>query len=157
VLGLSDATSTEEGVPSTNMVIVPVSCPVPNRAAGAPKLSGDNNVRVMPDSLAFRIYGRVAIYEGYFCNYEVNLAYQERLAAAGLRLTGFGAAGEARIAESEARTETGQPHPFFFATLFQPALHSERGKPHPVIVGFMEAAARFKVPAANSKLGAAKT
>jgi CTP synthase (UTP-ammonia lyase) len=156
-MGLSDATSDEEGVPSTNMVIVPVSCPVPNCAAGAPKLSGDNNVRVVRDSRAFQIYGTEFIFEGYFCNYEVNLAYQERLAAAGLRLTGFGAGGEARIAESEARVETGQPHPFFFATLFQPALHSEPGKPHPVIVSFMEAAAQFKAPQGGSTAGAART
>ncbi len=156
-MGLSDATSDEEGVPSTNMIIVPVSCPVPNRAAGAPKLSGDNNVRVVRDSRAFQIYGTDFIYEGYFCNYEVNLAYQERLAAAGLRLTGFGAGGEARIAESEARTETGQPHPFFFATLFQPALHSAPGKPHPVIVSFLQATAQFKRQQAGSTADAVQS
>jgi len=52
--------------------------------------------------------------------------------AAGLALSGFSANGDIRVAELPT-------HPFFIATLFQPQLSSEAGKPHPLIVAFMQA------------------
>ena len=48
-----------------------------------------------------------------------------------------GAQGEARAIESPA-------HRFFIATLFQPQLSSGPGKPHPIIVEFLHAAAKWK-------------
>jgi CTP synthase len=141
VLGIADADSAEHRSASKNLFIVPVSCPVPVRAPGAPQLSGTATIRIRRDSRAFRIYKHEEIEEGYFCNYESNPARQAELEAAGLRFTGFGPQGEARIAELE-KTPAGKPHPWFFVTLFQPMLASAPGHPHPVIVSFLKAARR---------------
>lgn len=114
---------------TTNPVIVPVSCPV--RSDGAPKLSGASAVRVKPGSRASRIFRQERIAEEYFCNYEVNRDYEDRLETAGLRIVGRGEAGEARIVELP-------EHRFFIATLFQPQLTSvAAGRPHPLLLEYL--------------------
>ena len=131
-MGLADAESAEHGVPSSNLLITPVACPMPARAAGAPKLSGTAKIRLRPETRARQIYGCEEIAEHYFCNYEVNPAYLEPLEAAGLVLSGFSEDGAVRIAELPDR-------PFFVATLFQPQLSSQAGNPHPLITSFVRA------------------
>ncbi|HYM09830.1 MAG TPA: hypothetical protein VEU62_03815, partial [Bryobacterales bacterium] len=88
-----------------------------------------------PGSRVYEIYGQAEIEEGYFCNYELNPQYQPQLEAAGLQMTGFGENGEVRVAELPG-------YSFFIVTLYQPPLRSTREKPHPLIVAFLEAAAR---------------
>jgi CTP synthase (UTP-ammonia lyase) len=56
---------------------------------------------------------------------------------AGFPVVARGAQGEIRAIESPT-------HRFFIATLFQPQLSSKPGKPHPVIVEFLRAAAKWK-------------
>jgi CTP synthase (UTP-ammonia lyase) len=87
---------------------------------------------VRPGTRVREIYGRDEIAERYFCNYEVNPAYRAAFEAAGLVLSGFSDNGDIRVAELPA-------HPFFIATLFQPQLSSEAGKPHPLIQAFVRA------------------
>lgn len=58
----------------------------------------------------------------------------------GLRFSGFDDTGHVRIAEIPG-------HPFFLATLFQPELHGDGTRPHPVIAAFAAAAARRAAPA----------
>jgi CTP synthase (UTP-ammonia lyase) len=132
VLGLADAESAEHGVPSSNLLITPVACPMPDRAAGAPKLSGAARIHLRPGTRAAEIYGCEEIAEHYFCNYEVNPEYREPLEASGLVLSGFSEDGAVRIAELPDR-------PFFVATLFQPQLSVEAGNPHPLITAFVRA------------------
>src|SRR5436190_17608201 len=51
VLGMADADSAENSPPSGQIVISPVGCEVPNRAADAPKLSGAvPGLRIRPGS-----------------------------------------------------------------------------------------------------------
>lgn len=142
VMGLADAHSAEYGTDSKNIVVVPVSCPVPNRPAGQPKLSGavdcpETTIRILPGTRAAKIYQRKKAVEEYFCNYEANLAFQSRFDAAGLRVTGVGPQGEARIVEIPA-------HPWFLATLFQPQRATAPGRPHPLFVDYLRAAAQYK-------------
>lgn len=118
-------------------MIVPVSCPVPNRAPGAPKLSGAAKIRILPGTRAHQIYQHEEIEEQYFCYYEVNPQYVPQFEASGLRISGVGSKGQPRIFELPG-------HRYFFATLFQPMLSSEPGKPHPVIVSFVQAAAAYR-------------
>ena len=148
MLGLADANSAEHGVPSENVVVAPVSCPVPNRKEGAPKLSGHDTIVLKTGSRAFEIYRRKEISEEYFCNYELNPGYRPRLEATGMEFTGFGPQGEARIAELP-------KHRFYFVTLFQPPLSSAPGKPHPVVVGYLQAAAHFQQERAGADLAGA--
>jgi CTP synthase (UTP-ammonia lyase) len=131
-MGLADADSAEHGEPSANLLITAVACPMPDRSAGAPNLHGAATIRLRRGTRAWDIYGRDEVSERYFCNYEVNPAYRDALEAAGLALSGFSENGDIRVAELPA-------HPFFIATLFQPQLSSEAGKPHPLIAAFVQA------------------
>jgi CTP synthase (UTP-ammonia lyase) len=51
----------------------------------------------------------------------------------------------ARGENGDVRAIESSKHRFFIATLFQPQLSSEPGKPHPIIVEFLRAAAKWKV------------
>jgi CTP synthase (UTP-ammonia lyase) len=131
-MGLADADSAEHSVPSSNLLITAVACPMPDRSAGAPSLHAAGAIRLRRGTRAWEIYGRDEVSERYFCNYEVNPAYRDALEAAGLALSGFSDNGDIRVAELPA-------HPFFIATLFQPQLSSEAGRPHPLIRAFVQA------------------
>ncbi len=133
-MGIADADSAEHSSPSKKLIIAPVACPVPDRRAGAPKLSGACKLRIKPGCRLAAIYRATEIEEQYFCNYEVNPQYHEDLENAGLRLSAFGENGEARALELP-------DHRFFIATLFQPQLSSSEDRPHPVVVEFVAAAA----------------
>ena len=142
VMGLADAHSAEYGIDSKNIIVVPVSCPVPNRPAGEPKLSGavdcpETTIRILPGTKAAEIYQREKVVEEYFCNYEANLVFQSRLDDAGLRVTGVGPHGEARIVEIPG-------HPWFLATLFQPQRATAPGRPHPLFVEYLRAVSRYE-------------
>jgi CTP synthase (UTP-ammonia lyase) len=115
----------------------PVSCEVPNRTPGAPKLSGAGNIFIELGTQLHAIYDRQEIHEEYFCNYEVNPALEADLTAGGLRVSGRGERGEARAVELPGNR-------FFLAMLYQPQLSSVPERPHPVITAFVEAAAGFQ-------------
>lgn len=93
-------------------------------------------VSVVDGTRAATIYGQPVIEEEFFCNYGLNPEYQQRLAAAGLSLTGFDERGEVRIVELPGRR-------FYLATLFLPQLASTESAPHPVVLAFLRAAAQF--------------
>ncbi len=137
MLGIADADTAEHGSDSKNILISPVACAVPNRALGAPKLSGSNAIRIKPGTLIHTIYQREQIEEEFFCNYEVNPQYETRFEAAGLMLAARGPQGEVRAVELP-------EHRFFLATLFQPQLSSTPETPHPVILAYLEAAFVFR-------------
>ena len=118
-------------------LLVLATCPVDNRPAGTPLLSGQLKIKVSQDSLAFRIYRKTEISEPFTCNYELNPEYRGRLEAAGLKISGVSADGSARIIELP-------DHVFFTGTGFMPHLASEPGHPHLLIVAFLEAAVKYK-------------
>lgn len=135
VLGFADADSAEHQSQSKNLLIAPVAFAVENRPDGAPKLSGACRLRITPGCRLAAIYRADEVYEEYFCNYEVNARYRPDLENAGLRFTALGENGELRAIDLPDRR-------FFMATLFQPQLSSAEGRPHPIIVEFLNAAAR---------------
>src|SRR3989442_12957832 len=96
-------------------------------------------VTVADGTRAATIYGQPVIEEEFFCNYGLNPDYQQRLAAAGLSLSGFDERGEVRMAELPDRR-------FYLATLFLPQLASTESAPHPLVVAFVGAAAAFPPP-----------
>lgn len=91
---------------------------------------------IAPGSLAHRIYGRDGAEEQFLCNYGLSPRFRETIEAGGLRITGQDRNGDAKLIE---RTD----HPFFIGTLFLPQFSSTRANPHPLIVGFIRAAADF--------------
>jgi CTP synthase (UTP-ammonia lyase) len=138
VLGVSDATTSEEDPNAKNIVIYPVSCAVPNRGPNAPKLSGIvNEIHLRPGSFVAKYYGKEVIEEEFFCNFEVNPEFEWMAMEAGFPVVARGSKEECRAIESPA-------HLFFIATLFQPQLSSRDDNPHPLIIAFVQAAADFQ-------------
>jgi CTP synthase (UTP-ammonia lyase) len=68
---------------------------------------------MLPGTKFHQIMQCEKIQEEYFCNYEVNPAYEEKFASAGLCVAARGPHDEIRAVEIK-------KHRFFFATLFQP-------------------------------------
>jgi CTP synthase (UTP-ammonia lyase) len=135
VVGMADANSAENAPGAGQIVITPVDC---ERTPGAPKLSGKlSGLRIRPGSYLHSFYGKDAVEEGFFCNFEVNPDFEWAFIEAGFPFVARGEHQEPRAIESQA-------HRFFIATLFQPQLSSEPGKPHPIIVAFLRAAAEWK-------------
>jgi len=138
VIGISDADSAENNSGSKNIVIHPVACAVPDRKPNAPKLSGKiPEIRVRPGSRLHSFYKKDVVTEEFFCNFEVNPEFEWTIIEAGFPVVARGDKGEARAIESPS-------HRFFVATLFQPQLSSKPGEPHPLIVEFLRAAAKWK-------------
>jgi CTP synthase (UTP-ammonia lyase) len=142
-LGRKDLEHGEDAPGAPKQLITGVACPVPNRSSDAPKLSGALRIHLREGSRAREIAGTDRIEEEYFCNFELNPEYDDLFDESGLEFTGFGDRGESRIFEIP-------DHPFYIATLFQPQRRSRPGSPHPLAVGFVEAAAaRVRAPSAR--------
>ena len=137
MLGILDAGHAEYSPETPSPLIALASCPVPDRSGGAPRLSGKQTIRIEPDAMVFRIYRRAEVQEEFFCNYELNPQFRERIEAGRLRVAGVGEAGEVRIVELPG-------HPFFVATLFLPQLSSAEVAPHPLITAYLEAILSFR-------------
>lgn len=136
VLGRTELEHGEDAPGAQSLLIHEVACPVPDRPEGAPMLSGPpQRVHIREDSRAREILGTDRIEEEYFCSYELNPEYDELFEEHGLEFTGFGDRGDSRIFEVP-------DHPFYIATLFQPQRRSRPGAPHPLVVAFVQAAAR---------------
>ena len=134
VVGIRDATTAEEEPTAKNIVIYPVSCAVPNRAANAPKLSGVvPNIHLQKGSRLASCYGKEDVEEEFFCNFEVNPKFEEAVVKAGFPVVARGERGECRAIESPR-------HRFYIASLFQPQLMSREDSPHPVVIEFVRAA-----------------
>ena len=131
--GLKEAGHSEIDPNTPVPLLVIAACPVDNRPDGAPRLSGQLNIKIKQDSLAFRIYRKTVTAEPFTCNYELSPDYRGKLEAAGMRVSGVSADGGARIIELP-------DHRFFIGTGFVPQLSSEENKPHPLIVAFLKAA-----------------
>jgi len=114
------------------IVITPVACGVPSRAADVPGLSGTSIARPAPGTLLERLCGTGDLRGEYFCNFEANPDFVSRWQEAGLRVAARGADGEMRALELPDKR-------FFVATLFQPQLSSSYGDAHPIVVGYLRA------------------
>jgi CTP synthase (UTP-ammonia lyase) len=135
VLGMKDADSAENNSGSRNIIIYPVACAVPSRKKGTPKLSGAvPEIRLRPGSYLHSFYTQDVVTEEFFCNFEVNPDYEWAAMEAGFPVVARGPQGEIRAIESPT-------HRFYIATLFQPQLSSKPGKPHPLVLAFVQAAA----------------
>jgi CTP synthase (UTP-ammonia lyase) len=127
VLGIADAQHAEYDPYASRLFVTPLTCEVAGRTM---------HVTLDPGS---RLYdGATDVEEQYYCNFGLNPDYRDQLDAAGLRITGVDADGDARVFELDG-------HPFYVATLFVPQMRSEPGRPHPVVSAFVSAAAASMV------------
>ena len=89
-----------------------------------------------PGSRVHAIYGSDAISERHRHRYEVNIAYKNRLEAAGLLFSGISPDG--RLPEIVELPD----HPWYIGVQFHPELKSKPLDPHPLFASFIEAAVR---------------
>lgn len=91
--------------------------------------------KVKPDTLAAEAYGEELVYERHRHRFEVNNAYRDRLAEAGLIFSGI--SPDERLVEMIELPE--DVHPWFVASQFHPEFKSRPTKPQPLFREFMRA------------------
>ena len=91
---------------------------------------------LQPGSVAREAYGEDHVSERHRHRYEVNIAYRDRLEAAGLRFSGLSPDG--RLPEIVEHVD----HPWFVGVQFHPELKSKPFDPHPLFRAFIGAALR---------------
>jgi CTP synthase (UTP-ammonia lyase) len=122
--GIADASHGEYGTEGS-LVITPLACSL---------LDQSITIDVTPNSLLARLYGRARAREKTTCSYGLAPDMQHIADEHGMRTAATDETGEVRAIE---RVD----HPFFVGTLYQPQLTSSAGAPHPILVGFLKAAA----------------
>jgi CTP synthase len=111
---------------------------------------------LVPGSIAAEVYGTTTVSERHRHRYEVNNAYRDRLADAGLTISGTSPDG--RLVEFIELDR--DVHPYFVATQAHPELKSRPTRPHPLFVGLVRAALayndaeRLPVEVASDRVGA---
>ena len=90
--------------------------------------------RIVPDTQMAKCYGQELISERHRHRYEFNNDFRASLADAGLTLSGLSPDG------SIVETVELPDHPFFVGVQFHPEFKSRPNKPHPLFLGFIEAA-----------------
>ena len=86
-------------------------------------------------SLGEKIYGKNSGRERHRHRYEVNSHYVPKLAAAGLKFSGFSEGGEKLVETIEL-----DDHPWFFACQFHPEFTSNPRDGHPLFNAYIQAA-----------------
>jgi CTP synthase len=92
---------------------------------------------VVPDTLAFRIYGTTTVSERHRHRYEVNNHYLPRLEAAGLVV---GAWTKSAVAGDLCEMIELSDHPWFFGCQYHPEFTSNPRRGHPLFIAFVNAA-----------------
>ncbi len=90
--------------------------------------------RLKPDTLAFSLYQQEVIYERHRHRYEFNNTYRNLLLETGYEISGTSPDG--RLVEIIEMPN----HSFFIATQFHPEFRSRPNHPHPLFLGFVQAA-----------------
>ena len=111
---------------------------------------GSYPAKLVEGSIVAEAYGTTEVTERHRHRYEVNNAYRDILAKAGLRVSGTSPDG--RLVEF-VELDRAQ-HPFFVATQAHPELKSRPTRPHPLFMAFIRAAlayARADRPAVEVK------
>ncbi|MGJ5631971.1 CTP synthase [Nostoc sp. CALU 1950] len=132
--GLTGANSAEFDAYTTNPVInlLPEQQEVVD--LGGTMRLGLYPCRVLPDTLAFKLYQEDVIYERHRHRYEFNNAYRDLLLKSGYVISGTSPDG--RLVEIVELTK----HPFFLACQFHPEFQSRPSSPHPLFKGFIQTA-----------------
>lgn len=139
--GLKDAHTTE-AAPKTPHPIVDIMPDQKEKLRqkdyGGSMRLGAYTAKLVPGTLAARLYGSSKVSERHRHRYEVNPAYVDRLKEAGLVFSGTSQDGILMEICELPKSE----HPFFLATQFHPEFQSSLLAPHPLFVGFVKAAAK---------------
>ncbi|MDX9751154.1 MAG: CTP synthase [Flavobacteriales bacterium] len=134
VLGLEAADSTEMNADTPHPVIALMEEQRTIADKGGTMRLGAYPCKVADGSLAARVYGRRSISERHRHRYEFNNTYLEQYNQGGMTATGINPKGKlVEIVEVPA-------HPWFIGVQFHPEYRSTVMNPHPLFVGFVQAA-----------------
>ena len=138
VAGLEGASSTEFD-PETPVPVIATMAEqvdiIDGGDLGGTMRLGLYEAKLADGSLAARLYGSDTASERHRHRYEVNNAYRERIAEAGLVFSGTSPDGEL-VEYVELPVDV---HPFYIATQAHPELRSRPGRPHPLFAGLAAA------------------
>ncbi len=134
VCGLADANSSEFDPATPHRVIYKL-----RELRGVEELGGTMRLgawtcKIEPDTLAYRIYGKLEISERHRHRYEFNREYEETLTAGGLRISG--STPDGTYVEMVELPD----HPHFIGCQFHPEFKSKPLEPHPLFRAFIGAA-----------------
>jgi len=133
VCRLRQANSTEVDPETEHRIIYKLQDLLGVDEMGGTMRLGAYECRLVPGSLAEKIYGNSVASERHRHRYELNQAYEERLREAGMLITGKSPDGKfAEIAEIPG-------HPWFVAVQFHPEFKSQPLSPHPLFKDFVRA------------------
>ena len=138
VLGWSDANSGEFDPESAHKVIDFMPGQSDEIDKGGTLRLGSYPCVVQPGTTLQRCYALDAIAERHRHRYELNNAFRQQLSDAGLTFSGVSPDG--RLVEAAEITEA----PFYVGVQFHPEFLSRPNKPHPLFLGFIEAAQNHK-------------
>ena len=146
VANLENANSSEFDPHSSNPVIniLPEQQDVID--LGGTMRLGTYACRLKPNTKAAALYQDEVIYERHRHRYEFNNAYRNLLLDTGYEISGTSPDG--RLVEIIEMPD----HPFFIASQFHPEFRSRPNHPHPLFLGFVEAAFKQTNPSRKSSL-----
>ena len=105
---------------------------------GASMRLGTWPTKIMPGTLAAKIYGEPEVMERHRHRYEFNMKYRERMAESGFIISGTSPDGTlAELVEL-------RDHAYFVGCQYHPEFQSKPNKPHPLFKGFVQAALAFE-------------
>jgi CTP synthase len=142
--GLDGANSTEFEE-STEHPVISTMADQQDVVAGERDMGGTMRLGAYPAILAAgsvvaRAYGAREVSERHRHRYEVNNAYRDRLARAGIVFSGLSPGGHL-VEFAELSPDI---HPFFVGTQAHPELTSRPTRPHPLFAGFVRAALDYR-------------
>ncbi|MBF4994799.1 CTP synthase [Arthrobacter gandavensis] len=140
VVGLEGASSSEFE-PDTKYPVIATMAEQKDIVAGQGDMGGTMRLglwdaKLDEGSVVAKTYGRTAVAERHRHRYEVNNAYREQIAEAGLVFSGTSPDGQ--LVEYVELPE--EVHPYYVSTQAHPELSSRPTRPHPLFAGLIKAA-----------------
>ena len=137
VLGWTDANSGEFDPESTHKVIDFMPGQSETVDKGGTLRLGSYPCVIQPGTTMDRCYALDAIAERHRHRYELNNEFRQRMTEAGLTFSGVSPDG--RLVEAAELSDA----PFFVGVQYHPEFKSRPNKPHPLFLGFIEAAQHY--------------
>jgi len=133
VLGLARANTTEIDPATPDPVVCLLEQQRGLADLGGTMRLGAQRISLTPGSRVAQVYGKTEIWERHRHRYEINPAYLDRLAAAGMVVSGRAVDGRVEALEIAS-------HPFFVGAQFHPEFLSRPEAPHPLYLALVRAA-----------------
>ena len=146
VLELKEANSTEMDTDTIHPVIDMMEDQKTIVNKGGTMRLGAWACKLLPDSIARKVYKADVIKERHRHRYEFNGSYKEKIEAAGMIATGLNP--DTNLVEIVEIPE----HPWFVGVQYHPEYKSTVASPHPLFVAFIKAALKHKKEKAHAKM-----